>query len=173
MCAPVLTVNMMRSNITQYHAEHDRVKSRCNMVHYNMPLHVTLQWLRCDRSQIWTYKGHSYSTFMNELWLMGLYSLRRHKSYWYRIPIIALWGWFSHDVSLVTCCKHGPPSIAKVHFSKFSIATKILFNWIPFNPVKQVFRFSWQLFICVPWQSFLSNSAIPLATMKWAKNCPF
>ena len=28
----------------------------------------------------------------------------------------------------VTCCEHGPPSIATVHFSKFSIATNILFN---------------------------------------------
>ena len=43
-------------------------------------------------------------------------------------PIIALWGWFSCDVLPVTCCEHGPPSIATVHFSKFSIATNILFN---------------------------------------------
>ena len=42
--------------------------------------------------------------------------------------IIALWGWFSHDVLPVTCCEHGPPSIATVHFLKFSIATDILFN---------------------------------------------
>ena len=28
----------------------------------------------------------------------------------------------------VTCCEHSPPSIATVHFSKFSIATYILFN---------------------------------------------
>ena len=42
--------------------------------------------------------------------------------------IIALWGWFSLDVLPVTCCEHGPPSIATVHFSKFSIATNILFN---------------------------------------------
>ena len=42
--------------------------------------------------------------------------------------IIALWGWFSRDVLPVTSCEHGPPSIATVHFSKFSIATNILFN---------------------------------------------
>ena len=42
--------------------------------------------------------------------------------------IIALWGWFSRDVLPVTCCEHGPPSIATVHFSNFSIATNILFN---------------------------------------------
>ena len=42
--------------------------------------------------------------------------------------IIALWGWFCRDVLPVTCCEHGPPSIATVHFSKFSIATNILFN---------------------------------------------
>ena len=45
-----------------------------------------------------------------------------------RKAIIALWGWFSRDVLPVTCCEHGPPSIATVHFSKFSIATNILFN---------------------------------------------
>ena len=42
--------------------------------------------------------------------------------------IIALWGWFCRDALLVTCCEHGPPSIATVHFSKFSIAPIILFN---------------------------------------------
>ena len=42
--------------------------------------------------------------------------------------IIALWAWFSHDVLPVTCYEHGPPSIATVHFLKFSIATNILFN---------------------------------------------
>ena len=42
--------------------------------------------------------------------------------------IIALWGWFSRDMLPVTCCKHGPPSIATVHFSKFSIATNISLN---------------------------------------------
>ena len=30
--------------------------------------------------------------------------------------IIAIWGWFSHDVLPVTCCEHGPPGIATVHF---------------------------------------------------------
>ena len=57
------------------------------------------------------------------------------------IIILALWGWFRHDVLPVTCCEHGPPSIATVHFWKFPIATNILFNLIPFNPIKQVFRF--------------------------------
>ena len=47
---------------------------------------------------------------------------------WSRLGIIALWGWFCRDVLPVTCCEHGPPSIATVHFSKFSIATNILFN---------------------------------------------
>ena len=42
--------------------------------------------------------------------------------------IVALWGWFSHDVLPVTCCEHGPPSKAIVHFSKFFIPTNILFN---------------------------------------------
>ena len=41
---------------------------------------------------------------------------------------IALWDWFSRDVLPLTCCEHGPPSITAVHFSKFSIATNILFN---------------------------------------------
>ena len=36
-----------------------------------------------------------------------------------------------------------------------------------------MFRFSWQLFICVHYQPVHSNSAISLATMKWAKNCLF
>ena len=45
-----------------------------------------------------------------------------------RRHIIALWGWFCRDVLPVTCCEHGPPIIATVHFSKFSIATNILFN---------------------------------------------
>ena len=77
--------------------------------------------------------------------------------------IIALWGWVSRGVLPVTCCEHGPPSIETVHFSKFSIATNILFNLIPFNLVKQVFRFPWPLFICVPWQPVHSNSANTLA----------
>ena len=33
--------------------------------------------------------------------------------------IIALWGWSSRDVLLVTCCEHGPLSIATVHFRNF------------------------------------------------------
>ena len=33
--------------------------------------------------------------------------------------------------------------------------------------------FSWQLFICVPWQPVHSNSAISIATTMWATNCPF
>ena len=37
-------------------------------------------------------------------------------------------GLVSRDVLPVKCCEHGPPSIAIVHFSKFSIATNILFN---------------------------------------------
>ena len=86
---------------------------------------------------------------------------------------IALWGWFSCSVLSVTFCEYGPFSIATVHFSKFSIATNVLLNQIPFYPVKQGFRFSWQLFICVPWQPVHSNSAISLATMKWANNCHF
>ena len=89
------------------------------------------------------------------------------------LHLIALWGWFCCNVLPVTCCEHGPPSIATVHFSKFSIATNILFNYIPFNQAKQVFRFSWQSFVCVPWQPFYSNSAITLATTMWATNFPF
>ena len=42
--------------------------------------------------------------------------------------IIALWGWFSCDVLPVTCCEHGPSSIAIVHFSKCPIATNISFT---------------------------------------------
>ena len=44
------------------------------------------------------------------------------------IGIIALLCWFSRDELPVTCYEHGPPSIATAHFSKFSIASKILFN---------------------------------------------
>ena len=40
-----------------------------------------------------------------------------------------------------------------------------------YNLVTHVFRFSWQLFICFPWQPVHSNSAISLATMKRAKIC--
>ena len=53
------------------------------------------------------------------------------------------------------------------------MATNILFHWIPFNSVKQVYRFSWQLFFCVPLQPVHSNSVISLATMKWAKIAHF
>ena len=88
-----------------------------------------------------------------------------------RMCSIALWGWFSCDVLPVTCCEHGHPSIATVHFWKFYIETNILFNLTPFNPVKKVFGFSWQLFICAPRQPVHSSSAITLATMKWAENC--
>ena len=42
--------------------------------------------------------------------------------------IIALGGWFCRDVLPVTCWEHCPPSIATAHFSKFSIATNVLFN---------------------------------------------
>ena len=41
------------------------------------------------------------------------------------------------------------------------------------NSLTHVFKFSWQLFICVAWQQVHSNSAISLATMKWGKNWPF
>ena len=78
--------------------------------------------------------------------------------------IIALWGWFSRDVLAVTCCEHGPPSIATVLFSKLSIASK-------YYLVKQIFRFLWQLFICASWQPVYSNNVISLAIMKWAKYC--
>ena len=53
----------------------------------------------------------------------------RYYTLWYVLMwIIALWGWFCRDVLPVTCCEHGPPSIATVHFSNFPIATNILFN---------------------------------------------
>ena len=42
--------------------------------------------------------------------------------------IIALCGWFNRYVLPVTCCEHGPPSIAIAHFSKLSIGTTILAN---------------------------------------------
>ena len=64
--------------------------------------------------------------------------------------IIAVWGWISGEVLPVTCWEHVPPSIATMHFSKFSIATNILFKQIPFYLAKQIFRFSKQLFNYVP-----------------------
>ena len=54
--------------------------------------------------------------------VLGLYN--RHIN----IYIIALWGRFCRDVLPMTCCEHGHPSIATVHFSKFTIATNILFK---------------------------------------------
>ena len=81
---------------------------------------------------------------------------------------IALWSWFSHDVLPVTCCEHtlcSNSAFFKIfHSNQYFIQLNAIYN-----PVKQVLRFSWQLFIYVPWQPVHSNSAISLATMKWVK----
>ena len=63
-------------------------------------------------------KEHYIKTLPPKCWI----------DYIYIYIFIALWSWFSRDVLPVTCCEHGPTSIATVHFSKFSIATNILFN---------------------------------------------
>ena len=62
----------------------------------------------------------------------------------------------------------------------YCVTTKYLYiyiyiyqSYIYIIYIYQVFRFSWQLFICIPWQPVHSNSVICLATIKWATNCPF
>ena len=57
--------------------------------------------------------------------ILGLHPANKIRYLSPMYTIIALWGWFNRDVLPVMCCEHGPPGIATVHFSKFSIATNI------------------------------------------------
>ena len=71
---------------------------------------------------------------------------------------------FPRDICLTVSRNH------KV-FIHIHIYISIIYIYIIY--IYQVFRFSWQLFICIPWQPVHSNSVICLATIKWATNCPF
>ena len=97
--------------------------------------------------QIWSQQGR---WSCSKLWPCDGKTLEvAYRSYKIMWPVVQgrtinrAWSWADKSCYWsVACCEHGSPSITKVHFSKFSIATNISFNWIPVNQVNQVFRFS-------------------------------